>query len=197
VGGVSTVTRVYVHHHYGPFYFHSHGYGVGGSASSGSGWAELTAWGTLVIALGIIAAALGAWVAARQLSETKKNRYTDSFMNMVSAWDRNDLIAVRKSLFNMSPEQFKEHYFASYTANTSEFYELLKLGNFFEYFGILESRDSLSLDLIDTVLGPSVQYYWKMWKLAIEEEEKTWPNFYANWTSLAANITARRGGQMI
>ncbi|MGH9091956.1 MAG: DUF4760 domain-containing protein [Acidimicrobiales bacterium] len=160
-------------------------------AHPGTDWSAVTAWATIVVAAGIVAAAVGAAVAARQLKESKKSRYSSLFMEMAKAWDEDDLVVVRQSLKGMDPHSFRDHYFSQTRRNSKEFYGLLKLGNFFEYFGILEDRDGLHLELIETALGNSVLYYWELYQVAIDEEAKGWPDFYKNWRHLADKLRQR------
>jgi hypothetical protein len=142
------------------------------------------------VAAGLIAAAIGAFVAARQLQETRKGRYSSLFMEMARAWDEDDLIAVRQSVREMNPSTFRDHYFRETERNSKEFYELLKLGNLFEYLGILASKDGLHVELVDAALGNSVTFYWDLYERAIDEEVRRWPDFYKNWRELAEKIRA-------
>jgi hypothetical protein len=127
---------------------------------SGPNWAEqLTAWATLGATLGIGLALAGALVARGQLKEAKKDRYSQRIMEMFRAWDEDDLIATRRLLTGLSPEQFKDLYFWERKRNSKQFYEFLKLGNYFEIFGILEEQDGLTIKMIDTVLGSTIISY--------------------------------------
>ena len=112
---------------------------------SGPNWAEqLTAWATLGATLGIGLALAGALVARGQLKEAKKDRYSQRIMEMFRAWDEDDLIATRRLLTGLSPDQFKDLYFWERKRNSKQFYEFLKLGNYFEIFGI--SRRTRRID---------------------------------------------------
>jgi hypothetical protein len=161
------------------------------SALAGTDWDAVTAWATIVVAAGLVAAAIGAFIAARQLQETRKGRYSSLFMEMARAWDEDDLIAVRQSVKGMDPSSFRDHYFSETAQNSKAFYELLKLGNLFEYLGILEGQDGLELRLVDTALGNSVVFYWELYEVAINEEARGWPDFYKNWRELAGKLRAQ------
>jgi hypothetical protein len=176
------------HHHPPPFYFGPGAHPA--SAHPGTDWAAVTAWATIVVAAGLVAAAIGAFIAARQLQETRKGRYSSLFMEMARAWDEDDLIAVRQSVKGMDPSSFRDHYLSETAQNSKAFYELLKLGNLFEYLGILESKDGLELQLVDTALGNSVTFYWELYEKVIDEEARQWPDFYKNWRELAKRIRA-------
>lgn len=164
-------------------------------AQPGTDWSAVTAWATIVVAVGIVAAAVGAFVAAKQLKESKKSRYSSLFMEMAKAWDEDDLVDVRQSLKGFTPTSFRDHYFMHTRRNSKEFYGLLKLGNFFEYFGILEERDGLHVELVDTALGNSALYYWELYEVAIDEEARGWPDFYKNWRNLAEKLRKRHPGR--
>jgi hypothetical protein len=165
---------------------------------SGPNWAEqLTAWATLGATLGIGLALAGALVARGQLKEAKKDRYSQRIMEMFRAWDEDDLIATRRLLTGLSPEQFKDLYFWERKRNSKQFYEFLKLGNYFEIFGILEEQDGLTITMIDTVLGSTIISYWKQWSRIVEAEQAAQelgghpPTFYTNWGRLAGKLRER------
>lgn len=159
----------------------------------GHDWAAIfVAIGSVLTGLGIIGVILGAVSAKRSLRDAETTRHASLFIEMAHQFDGEELRHVRWSLRGLTPEQFSEYFFEAYDANDPEFYRLLTLGNFFEYFAVLEEMDGLKFDLIEKSIGNSVVTYWDMWRLAVEADTDEWPGLYEHWQTLAQRIRATR-----
>jgi hypothetical protein len=158
-------------------------------------WAEVvTAIGTAVVALGVIAATVGAFMAKRAVDEDSKGRHAQIAMDLGRRWDSPETASIKQLTKKWDPLELRLYWEIKNHSNSDEYYELERFANFFEELGVLNKLKILKLDWIDETLGSAVLDYWEMWRSAIKLEQKTWPKAYENWTSLAQKIEARRSG---
>jgi hypothetical protein len=174
---------------------------------SGPNLAEwITAIGTAVTGLGVISVFFGAKTANRTLDATlqqvqgtkeaidqaETSRKTAVFLETQERWDQKDLVWIRQSLKDLTAAQFRQRFERSFQANTGEWYDLVKLGNYFENLAILESAGGADFELINTSIGNSVIHYWTLYGPTIVDDRTRWASFYANWQRLAEDIIEYR-----
>jgi hypothetical protein len=172
----------------------------------GPNWAEIvTAVGSALAGLGVLGVLIGARsardqlkatltqidITARQIEEAEKVRHISLAIEMARRWDDDALIAVRRSLEGLNAVDFEKKYKAAVAANSSDIYELRRLANFFEDFGVLEKLECLGIELIELSLKNSVIHYWEMYGPAVTEDRARWENLYENWEDLAEKLKAR------
>jgi hypothetical protein len=180
--------------------------------NSGPNWAEVvTAIATAVGALGVIGAIGAAWIArsslratlnqvrlaadqvklaAKQVNEAEKERHISLVLEMARRWD-DDLVGARREISALSREGFQRHYAAAERANTDQYYEWLKLANFFEDFGVLVKKECLDLDLVHETVGYSAVFYWEKWSGPIDHERDEVKGLYDNWEYLANQLVTK------
>lgn len=161
-------------------------------------WAEsLTGIGTIVIAGGIIFAGFGARAAGKQIRQAESSRTSDLLMNMANRFDHSEMAESRQltKVYQGRPEEFCNYYVIVKNANSPEYFKLLRLANFFEYWGILEANESLGIELIEQSIGTSARFYWEIWRQAIESTTD-WDGLYENWTALVKKLEARQQAQL-
>jgi hypothetical protein len=167
----------------------------------GPNWAEkLTAVATVVAALGVVAAIIGAWiarrslrvtleqvrVAAEQLHEAEKLRHISLVIEMARRWDDDAMLSVRLEIGQMPNDQFKRQLLAALEGNQFRYFQWVRLANYFEDFGALVTKECLDPSFVETTIGGSVKYYWGKWRdPVIELRNAGQDEMFDNWEKLA------------
>ncbi len=175
----------------------------------GPNWAEIcTAIGSILASLGVGAVLIGALaeknalratleqvkLAAKQVEEAEKVRTVSLAVEMARRWDDDAIVKARREMKPLDAAAFRRAYEPARDKNTEQYFEWLKLANYFEDFGALVEMNCLDLDLVDRTIGNAVVFYWEKWAEPLLDERAKEKDLYDNWQRLAENIKGRRAG---
>ena len=178
------------------------------ASTSGPDWTQqVTAIASIIAGLGVLGVLASVCLAKRslkatlaqvekaaeQVEEAEKIRHISLTIEMADRWHDPVVAEVRRSLEKneTTPEVFSERYKRALDDHSQDLYDLRKFADFFEDFGTLASLDCLDLELINTLLGPTVIDFWDMWAPAIESDPKR-DGLYENWEHLAEELREMR-----
>ncbi len=154
-------------------------------------------------AVTILAIAVAAFFALRQLREAERSRYAALAADLTRRWDEPLLREARRAMSVRTPEQIRDllkaHYEGTATPHeVNEYYALQALPNFIEGIAAVEEEfGGLSIEFVNRLWGGAVLRTWEMWAPAIEyvRENPTAASAFENFELLVTRLTELRARQ--
>ena len=133
-------------------------------------WEEVTAIGTAVLALSLIAVIGAAVVAAQQVREARKDREAQMAAEFFRRWNEDALEEARRLVGRFkSADELRDAFPGYVAADSREAYVLTRELDYFEQLAALEQRGAFDLELIRLLLGDTLMERWEKWRPAIHE----------------------------
>ncbi len=123
-------------------------------------WTMVLAISTAIMALAIIIAGL---FANGQLESIKKARYSDLLMRFDQIWDSVDYTRSRQAINSKakgSSDRLCKSLIPLEKKDCEEYYDMIRVPNFFESLGLLTCRDYLKRRDALELFGDSARRYW-------------------------------------
>ncbi|OMC32016.1 hypothetical protein A5739_11390 [Mycobacterium colombiense] len=158
--------------------------------AGGPNWAEqMTAIGTVALAIATVALAYFAYRALGGLRESRQDRNLAAMMDMSRRWDDEHFREVRRKIqayADHGPSSritLRDKILELRVDNDPEYRELLTEPSFLEDLSILVDNEGIDFDIVMASLGYIVWDRWCLWQPTIEElravrnEESVFENF--------------------
>ncbi len=156
--------------------------------NSGPNWAEIvTALATALIALGL-------FVAAVQVRESRHSRHAAIAVDIAREWSEPDLVEARLVMAGIPAAALCEYVMALHERKHPHYFVVIREPLFFEWLGALERFGWLELDWIEATVGTSVLDCWEKWKDTVAEFQRKQNSDkpFCNFKALAARIARFR-----
>jgi hypothetical protein len=157
-------------------------------------WTDITVAVTSMITLVVLLAALE--IAYHQLKEAGRARQSQLMIELSKRWDDKDLADSRHCIDqNRTPSDQLAALRTAWEQRSEDYYEFVRVPNFFEDLAVLRHERLVSIDLIHNTLGGAVLKYWDLWSPSVSflrnDAEKR-KDIYSNFETLAKDLRALR-----
>ncbi len=115
--------------------------------------------GTSVTTLGVIAAAVGAFLAWRGIREDAKGRHAQIAVDFGRRWDSEETAIVKTIVKELDATDLALYWRAKRDSGRDEYYQLERFANYFEDLGVLNRLNILDIEWVKECLGSSVLGY--------------------------------------
>lgn len=132
-------------------------------------------WGVDWVVVGAIASvataavlAGGAALTIRQLSHAVRERHSALILRLSERWDSQDMEQSRQAIATLHSQNIrvgdKLWELESQGGGRGEYYDLLRVGSFFEDLGMAVTKDWISAREAEERFGPAITNYWPLYE---------------------------------
>jgi hypothetical protein len=151
---------------------------------------------SVVTALGVIAAAIGAWLAFSQLKETRRDRHMQVVSEFGRRWDDERILEARYAIQAYDRDELAdliaEWLVPPREDATKVVPVLLRLPNYFEDLAILVDVGRLEFEYVTKAFRNLATREWEHWEPAVQRMREKQPNVYIAWEALVRKL--EKGG---
>jgi hypothetical protein len=155
-------------------------------------WADkVSAVASAVGAVGIIVAAVGAWLAFNQIKETRRDRDIQVLSDFGRRWDEERLTEARTKLLSYTSSDLAaevEKWFTPPREPTSEVPILLRVPSFFEDLAIMVECGRLELKFVSKSFRGIAIREWEYWSDAIDKMRQYEPSSYVEFEKMVRQL---------
>jgi Domain of unknown function (DUF4760) len=154
-------------------------------------WTCFGTWGLVITAL------VAGWIALRQIKQTRAIEHAQTFLDISRRWNdslfREARIRIRKFYANKDPKEVTEKLLDLRRTREKEYWECIMTLDFFETMAMNIKHNSITLDMVDDVLGSVVCQYWAMLFDYVEHQREGEANdkYYVEFEKLANQIAEK------
>jgi hypothetical protein len=154
---------------------------------TGVDWAEVTAIGTCVLAVGLLGGFGAAIFAAQQVREARISRQAEMAAEFFRRWNEEGLVEARRLVGRFrSGDELAGAYRRWVAEDAPEAYVAFRELDYFEQLAALERIGAFDLELVRLLLGPTLVARWELWRPAVEAAHGR--NVYPLFAELAAKL---------
>lgn len=165
------------------------------AAPAGPNWAEsVTAIATAVLALAAVIALLQLVIARAQMREARSAKNLQTRSDLTRKWDAYSFRELRARFHTLAAggsEALRDKILELRDHRDPEYFELLKVPDFFEDIGIAVKNQEIEFGVVRQSLGATVPHYWSLWfPFVIQIRGQLGdPKLYEHFQYLAERVT--------
>lgn len=123
----------------------------------------------------------------------EKSRHSELLMTITQQWETDALVRARQAIAEHEGDLAEK--IEEFLENKNErYFDLIRVGNFFESIGLLVKQGYLSLTDATLLFGTVVKAYYKIYRPYIYANRDKQPDLYDNFEYLASLLTEANSG---